>query len=402
VDTHQHLGPEAPVDTDLVRMILADNYICTDLTDVGLTDALREELGDASVPVGARWGKLAPLWELCRHGSYAEAHWRTLRDHYGATDLAAGEIEAVSARLTADFAQPGLYRRALAERCGIETVLTQGVFQQERDPRFAWVVRPLDEFDLAPEGPFERAARAVGVELASAEDLVPAMDAVLRAYYARGAVGFKMAALPWQQPTPAEIAAAWAAVRAQAVPPEKGLFLASEPWLVLVRLYVSRLATLAAELDIPVAVHTGAPWTNWLDFRVWEPTGLIPLLQTYRDTRFDLYHAGIPYGTPLSMIGKAFPNVWLNLAWAHVISGELARRAVAEWLDLVPTSKVLGFGGDYSDGTVVLTYGHLHRARLNLAQVLGWRVKHGGMTLAQAEGILRAWLAENPRAVYRL
>jgi predicted TIM-barrel fold metal-dependent hydrolase len=162
------------------------------------------------------------------------------------------------------------------------------------------------------------------------------------------------------------------------------------------------MATLAAELDIPVAVHTGAPFNNWLDFRVWEPTGLIPFLQTFRDTRFDLYHAGVPWVTQSSVLGKAYPNVWLNLAWTHIISRELSMRAIAEWLDLVPTSKVIGFGGDYNNGTVVLTYGHLQMARLDLAQVLGWRVKYCGMSLTQAERILRAWLRENPRALYRL
>jgi hypothetical protein len=67
-----------------------------------------------------------------------------------------------------------------------------------------------------------------------------------------------------------------------------------------------------------------------------------------------------------------------------------------------PDEQVFGFGGDYGNGTVVLTYGHLQMARQNLAQVLGWRVKYGGMSLTQAEGILRAWLADNPRKVYRL
>ena len=211
-----------------------------------------------------------------------------------------------------------------------------------------------------------------------------------------------MAALPWREPTPAEIAAAFEAARSPETFPENALVFENEHWLTLVRVYASRMATLAAELDIPVAVHTGAPWTNWLDFRVWEPTSLIPFLQRFRETRFDLYHAGIPYVTQASLLGKAYPNVWLNLAWAHVISRELAMRAVAEWLDLVPVTKVFAFGGDYGNGTVVLTYGHLQMARQNLAQVLAYRIKHSGMTMSQAEDILRLWLSGNPRRVYGL
>ncbi len=399
VDTHQHLNAEEPMELDLCRMMLSD-YVNTDLTDAGMTPELREWLLDGSVPFGERWAKLGPLWEQVRHSSYAEVHLRTLRAHYGATDLGPGEVEEVSARLTADFAAPGLFRRVFHERCGIEVVLTQGNCRQERDPRFAWVARPMDGFNLAPDGSFATAARGMGVELASADDLVPAMDAILHGHHAQGAVGFKMAALPWRDATKEEIAAAWEAARAPAAANDPYLR-CPESWPVLNSLYVSRIATLAAELDIPVAVHTGAPWTNWLDFSAWEPTALIPLLQRFRETRFDLYHAGLPYGTPLSMLGKAFPNVWLDLTWAHIISRELARRSIAEWLDLVPTNKVLGFGGDNQNPSVVLTYGHLEIARENLAQVLAGRIKYSGMTMTQAEAILRAWLSENPRRLYR-
>lgn len=401
VDMHQHLGPEAPLDTDLVRLIVGEPYLNTDLNNAGLTPELRDWLMDGSVPLAERWAKLEPLWEQVQHTSYAEVHWRTLRQHYGATDLGSDEIEEVSARVAADYAAPGLFRRVFVERCGIDVVLTQGMHQQERDPRFAWVARPLDQFNLAPDGSFEQVARAAGVEVGAAADLVPAMDAILRHFHAQGAVGFKMVALPWRETEPEEIAAAWQAARAPGAASEL-YWQQPEAWTALLSLYVSRMATLAAELDIPVAVHTGAIWTNWLDFRAFEPTALIPLLMRYRDTRFDLYHAGIPYVTPLSMMGKAFPNAWLDMTWAHIISRELALQALAEWLDLVPVNKVLGFGGDFQNPAVALTYGHLEIARENLAQVLAWRVQHKGMTLTQAEAILHAWLADNPRELYRL
>ena len=163
------------------------------------------------------------------------------------------------------------------------------------------------KFDLAPDGSFDRAVRAVGHALASPEDLVPAMDAVLRDYHALGRGRLQWPPSP-REPQPGQVSDAFHAVRRGKHYPANALIFESEPWLVLVRLYMSRMATLAAELDLPVAVHTGAPWTNWLDFRVWEPTGLIPFLQTFRDTRFDLYHAGVPFVTQSSLPAMPIPT----------------------------------------------------------------------------------------------
>ena len=390
VDTHQHLGPETPVQTDLCQVLVQDNYLATALTAAGLTPEAAARVADPAVPLLQRWQRLKPYWEAARDTSYGRAHLITYRDLYGARDLGDGEIEAVSARLAEDFARPGLFRRVFAERCGIDAVLSQGLpFAHER-PAFRWVARPLDIFDFKPDGVFDRTAREAGVEVRSADDVAPAMDGILHAYRRKGAVGFKLAALPWKDPTREEVKRAFA---------ERSCAEAAFP---LTCLCVARVAALAEQLDVPVAIHSGPAWTNWLDFRTWEPTALIPLLTRFRGTRFDLYHAGIPHVTPSSALGQAFPNVWLNLCWAHIISAELARRAMREWLDLVPVNKVLGFGGDYQNRTVSLTFGHLAMARQHMAEVLAERVEAGTMAVERACEILRLWLSDNPRRLYGL
>ncbi|MHB9025327.1 MAG: amidohydrolase family protein [Armatimonadota bacterium] len=382
VDAHQHLNQETPLETDLCQVIVGDNYLATDLVSAGLTPEIRDRIKDPAIPLMERWRLLAPFWRESRHSSYAQAHLITYRECYGAQGLADEEIEGISTQVAKDFRAPGLFTRVFADRCGISDVLTQGVFHGGEAPRFHYVARPFDRADFTSGGLFEQDARSLGIEVMNADDLVPAMDTILRNYHAQGAIGFKMAAQPWEEPAREDLAA-------------------RDP-IALQRLYISRICTLARELNIPVAVHTGAPWSNWLDFRQWEPTAIIPLLSHFQDVRFDLYHAGVPFGTPFSMMGKAFPNVWLNLCWTHVISEELAMRSIAEWLDLAPCNKVIGFGGDYQNGTVALTYGHLTLARRNLARVLGYRITGGQLSRDAATEILRAWLSDNPRRLYHL
>jgi predicted TIM-barrel fold metal-dependent hydrolase len=389
VDAHQHLGPEAPVEIDLCRMLMHENYVLTDLVTAGLRREDITFIDDAAQPVAARWERLAPYWRQVQHGSYARAILLTLRKSYGAHGLAtAAEAELVSARLAEDFAAPGLFRRVFLGRCNIPTVLTQPQFIAGDAPRFHTLIRIIDHADFTSGGAFEQVA---GMALTSAEDLVPAMDAILHRAADQGAVGFKMAALPWQMPTAAEVAAAFATR-------ERGTSW-GDP---LTCLYASRAATIAAERNLVVAVHSSAPWTNRLDFRIWEPTALIPFLQAFPDTRVDLYHAGMPYGTTASMMAKIFPNLWMNLAWSHIVSPELAMRSIAEWLDLLPLNKVIAFGGDYQNWDVAFTYGHLEIARENIARVLGYRVRAGMMTLDDARAVQRAWFDENPRMLYRL
>jgi hypothetical protein len=394
IDTHQHLAPETPVETDLCRLMLDDNYLLTDLTSAGLDPARREHLADPAAPLDERWWELLPFWQKARWTSYGQAVWLTLRDLYGAVSLDVSDALAVSARVTQDFRTPGLFERVLAKRCNIAGVLTQNPGTFQTPPRFWLVARPLDRADFRPGGAFEEDAARLGITVRSAADLAPAMDAILGGWLDAGAVGFKIAALAWNEPTESELQEAFARRAAPA-----DAHASANP---LVRLYVSRIARAAAQAGIPVAVHTGAPWTNWLDFRVWEPTALIPLLSAFRDTRFDLYHAGIPYVTQIGVLAKAYPNVWLNLCWAHLISTELSLRALREWLDLVPWNKILGFGGDYGNRTVVNTYGHLLLARRNLVTALVGAMRDGRMVGADADRLLQAWLVDNPRELYRL
>ncbi|HOJ40636.1 MAG TPA: amidohydrolase family protein, partial [bacterium] len=366
VDSHQHLSPETPLTTDLVRLILMDSYVSTDLVSAGLPPENLERWRDPDLPLAKRWLQLLPFWKQVQHGSYARAILVTAGDLYGASGFKSlTEIETVSSRLSEDFRQPGLFERLFVQRCRIDTVLTQSPAPfTGRRPRFYWVFRPLDRADFSPGGLFEQDCAKAGILLRSASDLPAAMDAILKKARQQGATGFKGVAMAWSAPDEEELREAWAHRSQSALLP-------GHPFL---RLYLARMAAVAAEVDIPVALHTGAPWTNWLDYRQWEPTGLIPLFLSFRETRFDLYHAGLPYPDQASLLAKTFPNVWHNLTWAHLISPEMARRCISTWLDTVPINKILGFGGDYSNETVVLTYGHLAIARENVASVLAQRI----------------------------
>src|SRR5262249_42317361 len=99
------------------------------------------------------------------------------------------------------------------------------------------------------------------------------------------------------------------------------------------------------------------------------------------------------YEKELGALAKAFPNVYADFCWAHVLSPVAARRALDEYLETVPVNKLFAFGGDYKH--VELTYAHAKMARRTIARVLAAKVQDGFCTETEAKEIARMILYEN-------
>ena len=153
----------------------------------------------------------------------------------------------------------------------------------------------------------------------------------------------------------------------------------------------------AAEADVPVAVHTG----YWGDFRALDPKHMLSFAMRRQDVRFDMFHLGMPMIRDAILIGKNLPNVSLNLTWCPIISQVQTVRALDEIIDLVPVNKIIAFGGDYRV-SVQKVYGHLVMAREVVAAALARRVEAGGFDMAEALRIAGMWFYDNPAGIYGL
>ncbi len=156
----------------------------------------------------------------------------------------------------------------------------------------------------------------------------------------------------------------------------------------------------AEEHKLVYQFHTGlqAGYTNRItDSR---PTHLINLVSEYHKVKFVLFHGGFPYGREWGVMGKNFPNVYLDLCWMHIISPSTTVRMLDEWLDYVPSNKIFGFGGDLK--LVESIYGHLEMARDNIARALARKVSRGDYDTATALSIARRILFDNPNDVFGL
>ncbi len=401
IDTHEHMTMEA----DFVR----GRYDFADLMsyvglDLGLAGLPAQPWGGSQTAVregedvAQKWARIKPLWPLVRTGAYGRAYRRTLRIFFGVDDLDDETVRTLSDRI-ADYQHAGVYDEWLHGRYGIRVMLQAGGPGPTPEPAHFAAVYCIDGL-IAPFSPGE-AEREVGCPLPVAfAEYVELLRARLQSAAASGTAGLKIGFAARCRPLDFT-------AHGDAAVQESYEFLrtGAEGWMdATTRLRLKPFQDAAAwaafeaagELGLPVQVHSGLAFMQPWDGR---PTTLIPTLVRFPETRFAIFHGSYPYMAELTGLAKSFANVYLDLAWFHLLSRHEARRWLAEWLDVLPHNKLFAFGGD-----VFLFFGicsHLEVARENLAAVLAGRVADGLCDVDEAEQTARLLFHDNARNAFQ-
>jgi hypothetical protein len=366
------------------------HYIRGDLESAGMDPAFAESLPtDVTSPLSAWWPRLKPWWERVKHTSYSRALRITARDIFGIDDINDDTIEEFAAKVTAENT-PGLYHRVLQQRCNIRLSITcAGRLDLSNDPNLRHIT-PVPGGVYAV-GHWRRvAAEHLRHEVASLDEFIETHRAILREDVTGGAVGFKAMAHPVGAIDPHKAAAEFTTALQMTADDEP-------PLPALLDYLFDKCLDLAAEANVPVAVHTG----YWGDFRTRDPKHLFDFVMRRRDVHFDMFHLGAPMLRDAALIAKMQPNVSANLCWLPIISQTQAARMLDELIDLVPASKIIAFGGDYAL-CLQKVYGHLVMAREVVASVLAGRIEAGDLDRAEAMRLARVWFVDNPTRIYRL
>lgn len=393
VDAHEHLGPERErLETKVDALHLFSHYCRTDLICAGMTPEQYDALIDVSIPLERRWASFRPFLPHIRQCSYARPALEAAREFYGFDEINDETYRPLSERMAAENT-PGIYRRVLRDRCRILTALTQCGRIASDDGLLTPLLHMGHFADVPSAEHIEQRAAELCMTVTSLDDYVAVVRVGLENWKADGVVGVKMISSPAAEAVKDKRAAAeaFALIRG-------GVDVAPEATRPLYTYLMHEMLDICAELDLVVAVHMGM----WGDFRTLDPQWMIGLLPQHPETRFDLYHMGMPWVRVAGVIGKNNPNAWANLCWTHIISPRMTVSALDEYIDLIPLNKIIGFGGDYSSRCVEKVYGHLKMARENIAEVLAGRIDRGLMGFDEAVEICRLWLYENPRQLYKL
>ena len=393
IDCHEHLPPETaqlkrPVDV----FTLFAHYTRTDFLSSGMSGQDYERMIDSTGDLDDRWKRYSPFIQHVRHGSYARPAFLAATDLYEEDGIHDANFRALSEKMQEKH-RPGIYDEFLGKRCGIRTSMTQGGRAADFNADLFRVVSRVLQFTrVASREGLAANCSDLGIEPdCSLNGYVDAIRAWMEIEAADGTAGFKLCALPHLRISEKEAKEAFKRMRDG----KKGA--AADGTVGFQSFITEKVLQEATRLDLPVAVHAGM----WGDFRDLDAGHWIPIFQRFPETRFELYHLSMPNIRDAIVIGKNFPNVWLNLCWCHIISQSWSLAAIDEILDLVPVNKIFAFGGDYGR-PYMKVYGHLQMAKENVAAVLGKRVDRGHFDLEEALRIAHLWFHDNPQAFYRL
>jgi predicted TIM-barrel fold metal-dependent hydrolase len=144
---------------------------------------------------------------------------------------------------------------------------------------------------------------------------------------------------------------------------------------------------LSAKYDLPFQVHTG-------DARIQgsNPMLLVDVIEANPRTKFILFHGGYPWIGETGAIAMKHRNVWIDSCWLPTLSYTMAKRAYQEWLDAVPSDRIM-WGADTVDAEGI--YAATAFTRQCLAEALAEKVQRGELLEKHANRIGRQIMREN-------
>jgi len=418
VDAHEHLPPEkVRLEQKIDVFTLFSQYTRIDLWASGMPKGYWEKIHDPAIPIEKRWNMFAPYLKYIKYGAHARPAFIAAKEIYGFEEINEKNYKALSERMSAENT-PGIYHRILREKCKIRVALTQ---QNRTDYDLDLIVplMPLDTYAAVRSktrrgtNPLSRSidelATNLGEKVETLDDYLEVIRKGLKKWKSEGVVGIKMVSSPYETPERNKAVAIFDNLMRNERKLLPGVNMPSYGDSDYVsytdQLYsflMEEMLDMAAEIGLVVAVHTGIYYRTYGgDFRYFDPQHMIPILIRHPNTKFDIYHMGVPYVREAVLMGKNFPNIWLNLTIFHITAPRIACGSMDDLIDLVPINKIIAFGGDYVL-PVEKVYGHLVMARENIVKVLGRRIQEGLMTENEAIEIAKRWFYDNPKELYHL
>ena len=398
IDTHEHLRSEEKYLADPRRSdfgLFVSHYTDTDLGSAGMSGADRGAVTSPDTPLDKKWDILEPYWTKMRTTGYGWVKELVIRGFYGLDGLSRKTYAELTKRIQAAH-QPGFYKRILKDAAGIErAILDTG--DVEKDPTlFSLALRVDGYICIGRKADLARFEQLAGKPVDSPAVIKEAMHKQIADWKSRGIVAAKCA-MAYSRTLRVENISDQNAQRAL-----DAMLSKDDPGAVIpLQSYIfHQVLNACADNGMPLQIHTGILVGNNNSLERTNPLLIHEALAKHSNAKVDVFHAGYPWVSELGAMGKINTCVYADLCWAHAISPSVANRALNEWLDAMPASKILAFGGDYlfPEGS----YGHSIIARTNVADVLANRVENGRMSMAEAKRVAQMVLRDNAKELFGL
>ncbi|NLA87994.1 MAG: amidohydrolase family protein [Clostridiales bacterium] len=413
IDTHEHLVWDEAIrcadGSDVLSEYLL-HYMKSDILSAGMKPENMDFVTDSGKSLAQRWKAVEPYWELCRYTGYGRALDIAVKGIYGIDGISGRTIVPLNDAFL-ENKKPGHFTHVLRELCGIETcVIDIWTFHIENKvPMFKPAWQPQNF--IQPAEPFGRdilghIRNEYGLTVRCLDDWLEALEREMVLLLDRYDARTIKSSIAYHRPLRFEKTGY---VKAKALFKEALALwerecVGEKPLLRFPRelqdYLMHYILKLAGQRHLTVQFHTGLFEGTGNIIGNGNPELLSNLFIDYPDVDFDLFHISYPYQSVACALAKMFPNVYIDMCWAHIISPSASIGALRGFLDAVPYSKISAFGGDYLfvDGV----YGHLEIARRNVSVVLAEKVEEGVFGEAKALEIAKALFYDNPKRILKL
>jgi hypothetical protein len=313
-------------------------------------------------------------------------------------DLSDDNWSSVNESIKAKTAAPDWYEHVIKDVCNLEIQVRNVPMFEDWDSEYFLAVLRLDRILHINMKPVRSdIEKYIGRGIDNLATVKSFIHKIITDYRSRGAIGVKFGHAYFRSLYSERIDDRTADEILQKILADTSV---SEKELNALRdSFIFYVCEICSEMDLIFQVHTGVQKT-YCNVPDSNPILLLPLIKEFPKVRFDIFHAGYPYSRELGMMAKNFPNVWLNMAWMYIISMAASRQILSEWIDLVPSYRLLGFGSDV--GYPELIYSHLVMARSCVADVLAAKTESDFLSRSEAMSLARGLFLENGMDFYRI
>lgn len=348
-------------------------------------------------------GRFDAWWPKARHdfdNARATSFYRYLlpafRDLYGVDfdSLTDEQARELNDRIFANYQSDAWLRETITRRANIELMLIDPYWsrlQFGREYEFSAPVLNVtmlisahhaDATASALDNPFVF-ARNKSLKTETLDDFLQVIEAIFLEAVSADAVCLKSTqayqrSLRYEQISRERAAEVYGKSPEQITPREKQDFEDFMFW---------HICQLSARHDLPFQIHTGQARIQGSN-----PMLLVDLIAANPQTKFVLFHGGYPWIGETAVIAMRHPNVWIDSCWLPTLSYSVAKRAYQEWLEAVPSNRIL-WGADtvHAEGIYAATA----FTRQCLAEALAEKVARGELSEQDACRIGRQILRDN-------
>jgi hypothetical protein len=401
-DTHEHLfNPEQLKKTNFLdfTMLLQPNSY-DDLISSGMSDTVFKQLFNDPLTPLEKWRIIEPFWGKSFNTTYNRVLLQAIRDLYGTNDLNENTVETLSTRIKKAY-EGDWYTHVFKDLCRIDYILQDGEKISLNNGSIRYVKRFSSWLSVRTKYRIDSLAVMQIEPIYTLEDYVKSMRVAFEAGLKEGMVAVKInmaynRTLSFDKVTTENARKVFRTL----INGNEDLSLSLKEAKPLQDFMLFQLLDLAQKDKIPVAFHTGLQAGNGNIISDSDPSLLANLFLEYPEINFVLFHGSYPFGGELSTLAKNFSNVYIDMNWSYSISPTYSERYLTEWLETVPASKIMAFGGDQK--CVENTYGELIIAKKVISGVLINKVREGYLSEAEAKTVAKMILYDNAVRFYGL